>query len=516
MKKILLLSSAISCYTILPAQNVGIGTNIPATNLHVLSTSASIIRIESSAGINEAGVELKTNGGVNDVLEIRKWPNASAGNIAGIPLSGLSVISTGTASSGLIIYTKNAMPLYFATNNTERMRIDPSGAISIGNVGSFTQKVNINGATQNGLYVSSDNQPAAGIGNAVTGELTLNSAGGSGIGVFGRTKNAVASSAGILAGNYGVVGTAIDQGYGIGAFATAGAGGIFSYVFAGAGKALKTYGDIQLQNIGEAAGKVLTSDASGNATWQLFSTAHDHFGETWSGATTAVNQSGLTVVNNTIVNRSSGIKGMQTASSGNFSSGVLGSSNSAFGVGVWGFSAGAGGPFTNPLPQSGVSGVASGLGTGVYGTSYSGIGIYGNSGDSTAVYGVNGGINGNAGYFNLTNAASTSAALKVKAAGNTALELNNGYIKVSGANKTAFSVAATAANSSNHILNLSYPNQASTDILLVTHTFNSPSGINNYLTAPFSVYWNGTIWTIYLDDFSAILNKSFNVLVIKQ
>ena len=160
--------------------------------------------------------------------------------------------------------------------------------------------------------------------------------------------------------------------------------------------------------------------------------------------------------------------------------------------------------------------MASGLGTGVYGTSYSGIGVYGSSGDSTAVYGVNAGINGNAGYFNLTNAASTSAALKVKAAGNTALELNNGYIKVSGANKTAFSVDATAANSSNHIVNLSYANQAFTDILLVTHTYNSPSGTYNYLTAPFSVYWNGTNWTIYLDDFSAILNKSFNVLVIKQ
>lgn len=48
MKKTLVLSSAISCYTLLPAQNVGIGTNIPATNLHVLSTSASIKTVRAT------------------------------------------------------------------------------------------------------------------------------------------------------------------------------------------------------------------------------------------------------------------------------------------------------------------------------------------------------------------------------------------------------------------------------------------------------------------------------------
>jgi hypothetical protein len=53
-------------------------------------------------------------------------------------------------------------------------------------------------------------------------------------------------------------------------------------------------------------------------------------------------------------------------------------------------------------------------------------------------------------------------------------------------------------------------------ILIVTHTYNPPEGTSNYLTSPYSVYYNGSNWTIYLDDFSPILHKAFNVLVIKR
>lgn len=52
-----------------------------------------------------------------------------------------------------------------------------------------------------------------------------------------------------------------------GAATSSGVAGSFNNVSA-AGYALKTNGRIRLAGIGEAAGKVLTSDAAGNATWQ--------------------------------------------------------------------------------------------------------------------------------------------------------------------------------------------------------------------------------------------------------
>jgi hypothetical protein len=100
----------------------------------------------------------------------------------------------------------------------------------------------------------------------------------------------------------------------------------------------------------------------------------------------------------------------------------------------------------------------------------------------------------------------------------TAINLNNGALKVSGANPTAFVHVATASNSSGYITVITNPltDGDPNAILIVTHNYNPPEGTLNYLTAPYSVYYDGTNWDIYLDDFSAILNKSFNVLVIKR
>ena len=60
---------------------------------------------------------------------------------------------------------------------------------------------------------------------------------------------------GLFPNTFGVVGNAA---------AGTGAGGYFT----GGTTALRTLGGMQLTGIGEAAGRVLTSDASGNATWQ--------------------------------------------------------------------------------------------------------------------------------------------------------------------------------------------------------------------------------------------------------
>lgn len=133
----------------------------------------------------------------------------------------------------------------------------------------------------------------------------------------------------------------------------------------------------------------------------------------------------------------------------------------------------------------------------IEGYSTGGYALYGSSGSGTAVYG----------------ASSTGSALTI----------GSGAIHVSGASTNnastaAFIQVATAANTSSYIttINNSLCNGDPHAILLVTHNFN-PVGVGgNYEAHPFSVYYNGSHWTIYNDDFVSILDMSFNVLVIKN
>jgi hypothetical protein len=98
-----------------------------------------------------------------------------------------------------------------------------------------------------------------------------------------------------------------------------------------------------------------------------------------------------------------------------------------------------------------------------------------------------------------------------------ALNINDGFMKVSGANKTAFTILGSESNSSGHILALNYANQSATDILLVTHNYN-PGGVGGlYHNNAVGVFWTGSAWTIFSEDTQTpMLGKSFNVLVIKQ
>jgi len=105
-----------------------------------------------------------------------------------------------------------------------------------------------------------------------------------------------------------------------------------------------------------------------------------------------------------------------------------------------------------------------------------------------------------------------------------ALELQNGGLKVSGTNPTAFVHVATAGTlhcSGNYCSTITNPlTDGDPDaILIVTHNYNPPEAASgNYVNSPFSVYYNtgDNHWNIYLDDFSSILDKAFNVLVIKR
>ncbi len=126
MNNIFLVAGLILLPNFLLAQNVGIGTAIPQTQLPIdNATTNSIIRAETNKVSGEASLELKTGPDPFDFLEIRKWMTGSSGTQAGISLNGLSTLTTGTNSTaGLLFGTKREYPIYFTTDNVERMRIN--------------------------------------------------------------------------------------------------------------------------------------------------------------------------------------------------------------------------------------------------------------------------------------------------------------------------------------------------------------------------------------------------------
>ncbi|GAB4017109.1 hypothetical protein GCM10028773_12220 [Spirosoma koreense] len=80
----------------------------------------------------------------------------------------------------------------------------------------------------------------------------------------------------------------------------------------------------------------------------------------------------------------------------------------------------------------------------------------------------------------------------------------------------AFIHTAKASNTTSHITTLSYASPSQNDIILVTHNYNPPGAPSAYLNRAVGVYWTGSAWAIYTEDLSAIVNTSFNVLVIKN
>ncbi|MFZ1561387.1 MAG: hypothetical protein WAT37_15750, partial [Saprospiraceae bacterium] len=134
---------------------------------------------------------------------------------------------------------------------------------------------------------------------------------------------------------------------------------------------------------------------------------------------------------------------------------------------------------------------------------------------------------GQAGWFEVSNPSNSNAAMVATTAGTTgtalkvsrtsatpgnALEINNGYIKVNGTNKTAFvhTVASNTVYSP-----ISYPGANATDILSVTPVWN---GTN--FTAPWAIWWNPTQnrWEVFSQNLTTQIpsGMKFNIFVIKQ
>jgi Chaperone of endosialidase len=149
--------------------NVGIGTSSPGAILDVQS-SAPVIRNTATTGTNQVAIRQSNTGGYF---------------YTGIDTSTGSYL-TGAAYAGFH-WMSGAYPMIFATNNSERMRINASGNVGIG-TNSPSTLLTVNGTVTATSY--------AGSGSSLTGIVTSNAA-GSGISVSGSTGAVTISNTGV-------------------------------------------------------------------------------------------------------------------------------------------------------------------------------------------------------------------------------------------------------------------------------------------------------------------------------
>jgi hypothetical protein len=147
--------------------NVGIGTNSPSSRLHVFNSTTAIANIQTTGSGSYAQLNLTH------------------------PSNTVELVNRGDISQMLIdssawtmgIRTMSAQPLYFATNATERMRIDSSGNLGIG-TSSPGAKLHIQGVSTTGSVTSISNFSGLRIdgsqGNTSVTGITFQDGGGGG------------------------------------------------------------------------------------------------------------------------------------------------------------------------------------------------------------------------------------------------------------------------------------------------------------------------------------------------
>jgi len=166
--------------------------------------------------------------------------------------------------------------------------------------------------------------------------------------------------------------------------------------------------------------------------------------------------------------------------------------------------------------SAGVRGVSLSTNSSGYGTvgthAGSGVGVYGQSSSGKGVEGISGGT-GVYGNGTGTSSIGVEAEYSGSTASGIALQVNNGYMKVAGAKKTAFQHQTTQANVNGNTTLINYPGMAATDILFVTHRM-----ITVTIIGGFGVSWNGQAWVIFNENAAVNmpLGEIFNILVIKQ
>jgi hypothetical protein len=112
---------------------LGVGTSFPDEVLHIKGDASETLKVESTVATGFSQLMLKTDVAIQNKLEISKYGGATGGSIDGINLANLSSIRTGMSAGGLLVGVTSENPMYFLTNNTQRMIIEADGDIQVKN-----------------------------------------------------------------------------------------------------------------------------------------------------------------------------------------------------------------------------------------------------------------------------------------------------------------------------------------------------------------------------------------------
>lgn len=468
---------------------VGIGSY---GNVYKFEVNTTMTEVAGFNGGNNAFIGVRENG------LYRGYFGSYSGDAADVDLG-----TNGVNTAGKLHLTTMASP---------KLTIIPDGKVGIGTT-SPTYKLHVEAGAKNGIY--SRSTIATTDSAAIIGVLDLpTGANFRAAGVRGESKSTTSSSIGVYGlqngGGWGVAGSVKEagaDGWGAGVYGEAGLNGVptgtggngvsgvninpggnggyfINYNAGGASRALKTSGKLQFTGIGEAADKVLTTDASGNASWSNLPVGAN----TWTVSGVNINNTntggvgiGTNVIDNNtklqVLNSGESFVKVQTAATNKLAAFTAKNPDHEwfFGLNVGNYDDGRFNLFHKNTADIGS-------------TQHLTITATGNVGIGD--------------YTGLLNAPTER------------LEIKDGYIKVSGTNKTAFVITAgTGSTIFGNRVRFSYPGMSSTDILIVNHQF-----VASYIGAVGN--WYDSVvnqWSIFREDNLAMpVGEKFTVLVIKQ
>lgn len=207
------------------------------------------------------------------------------------PAGGTAYTITATSELISVPYALMAKNAKSATNLT--LPFSNSGSytttpFSITNTGSTLYTIAGYSTSGFGIYGKTNDDNSSGVKGEGSGANFST-------GVIGRTGEGTST---VLPGNTGVVGMA-DAHIGVAGTAISGTAGYFK---SNTGIALNTIGKLKLTGIGEAAGSILSSDATGNANWvaplwKQYSATKIYYDAGWVGIGTSTVTHPLTITN---------------------------------------------------------------------------------------------------------------------------------------------------------------------------------------------------------------------------
>lgn len=273
--------------------NVGIGTNTPGAKLEVAG------QLKITGGTPGLGKVL-----TSDANGLASWQTPGASNYTagtGVNITGNTISNTGDLSNTNEIQALSLTGNTLSLSNGGGSVILPSGGSSqwitnTDGISYATGNVSIGPAAAD---ASLDALAAIGTGsktisldvfNGMVGapgvaiNASLNSQEPTSAAVIGASSSGIS---GVESTYYGVLGLQDNGGIGVAAYSL---GGTAMRAKSNTGLAFYSTGNLKLAGIGEAAGKVLTSDANGNATWQT------------PAVTSFTAGSGINITGNTISN----------------------------------------------------------------------------------------------------------------------------------------------------------------------------------------------------------------------